>query len=370
MKDFVKQIASKAALFYLPPLLVFVVGMYLTWCSIYYINAYHRFEKGTLFANDASLRVDKVKEAVLNHVAVISQFRNYFISANSIDHQEFSSFAAPILEKYPGIKRIEWIPRVLDHERPIYEAESPFTERDTSGKLSHANSRKEYFPIYYVEPMEWEQEVAGYDLGSDANLRKALFLIAKTGKNFAVPVVPMQTSKELKLKTPANTLSSELHIFAPIYLNQDEERESQFIETNEGPAIILVQGFVRVVLDVKQIVNSTLFPLYPRHIDISIEDLAANKPSSLVYYYSRQSSTPVPDIAQLYQDSKQMLYADIIHVLGRTWQITCISYDPVYSPHTRRHDWFVLSVGVGLTLSVCAYLCLLTHAYRKKLTRP
>ncbi len=364
----VKKITPRDVFFYLPPFLVFVVGIYLTFTAVYYINSYHRFQKSALFANDALHRVEKVKEAILDHAAIISQFRNYFLSANSIDRQEFSTFASPLLEKYPGIKRIEWIPRVLDHERPLYEADSNFTERNEKGALTHAGARKEYFPIFYVEPIQLEKDLAGYDLASDDNLKKALFLIAKTGKNFSVPVVPI--AEQTNGKTPGTALASELHVFAPIYLNLNEEDESHQLTHSDVSPTIPIQGFIRVVLDIRKIVSSTMLPLYPRHIDISIEDLFGNKVSSQVYYYSRKPTTPFPNIAQLYQDSEQMLYADIIHVLGRTWQITCISYDRMYSPLTNRYDWCVIGIGLGMTLCVTFYLCILTHSYRKKLTQP
>ncbi len=56
----VKKITPRDVFFYLPPFLVFVVGIYLTFTAVYYINSYHRFQKSALFANDALHRVEKV----------------------------------------------------------------------------------------------------------------------------------------------------------------------------------------------------------------------------------------------------------------------------------------------------------------------
>lgn len=340
---------------YLPAITVLIIGLYLTFATSIYINSVNNFGRSVIFTNDAKQRLELVKDAVIENVSVINQVRNYLSAANTIDRQEFSSFVAPILSKYPGIKRIEWIPHVVDHERAVYEADSSFTEKDAQGMLTHAQARKEYFPIFFVEPFRLEDSLIGYDLGSDAQILKALSIISKTGRNVAVPISPRHPLNSSKSNS---TLLSELYVFSPIYLQEENE-------INHDDPNVPVIGFTRMVLDIDLIIKNTLYPLYPRKIDLIIEDLDTDAKNNMVYYYSSLAKKSIPDVAALYRENKKFLYAGLVHILGRTWQITCVAIDPFYSPLSNFNNGQIWGFGTTITLSLTIYLAALTRSYRK-----
>ncbi|MCH8113530.1 MAG: CHASE domain-containing protein [Proteobacteria bacterium] len=101
----------------------------------------------------------------------------------------FTAFTAPILARHPGIRALEWAPRVRLEDRAAFEREIrqnglpefQITERAETNEMVRASSRKEYFPVLYVEPLEDNLQALGFDLGSVANRKATIERAAKSG---------------------------------------------------------------------------------------------------------------------------------------------------------------------------------------------
>ncbi|MCH8313999.1 MAG: CHASE domain-containing protein, partial [Nitrospinae bacterium] len=108
--------------------------------------------------------------------------RSLFNASTEVTPSEFQVFTKPILSEYKFIQALEWIPRVPDSDREIYEnrirnAGLPrfqFTEKLHQGDMTRARSRSEYFPVYYVEPMEGNEAAFGFDLSSNPSRLKSM----------------------------------------------------------------------------------------------------------------------------------------------------------------------------------------------------
>jgi CHASE1-domain containing sensor protein len=85
---------------------------------------------------------------------------SYGVKTKDIEKPDFQNFTKHILKQHASIQALEWMPRVPDSKREAYEQTArtegflgfQFTERIAQGKMKRAENRKEYFPVYFMEP--------------------------------------------------------------------------------------------------------------------------------------------------------------------------------------------------------------------------
>ena len=142
--------------------------------------------------------------------------RSIFHASTEVTPSEFQIFTKPLLSKFKFIQALEWIPRVPDSDREMYEnrmrnAGLPrfqFTELLHPGKMIRAGSRSEYFPVYYVEPMEGNESAFGFDLSSNPSRLKSI----RKSRDSGGPIV----TAKIKLVQEKSTQNGVL-IFLPIF---------------------------------------------------------------------------------------------------------------------------------------------------------
>ncbi len=119
--------------------------------------------------------------------------RGMYNASEYVSPNEFDTFALTLILDYPGTQALEWIPRVPHAERLAFEraAEADgligfrITERSPEGETVPASDRDEYFPVYYVAPMEGNEAALGFDLASNPTRLKALSQARDTGEPIA-----------------------------------------------------------------------------------------------------------------------------------------------------------------------------------------
>ena len=93
----------------------------------------------------------------------------------------------------PGIQPLKWIPRAPRGERDADEMAAhddcvggfSITERGPDGILQPSSESDEYFPVYYVEPLDGNEVAAGFDLVRNPTRLEALEQLRDTGQTVA-----------------------------------------------------------------------------------------------------------------------------------------------------------------------------------------
>src|ERR1019366_633797 len=106
----------------------------------------------------------------------------YFDDARAIKRQEFARLTAPLLADNRAIQALEWAPNVPNELRRNFEDDAhrdglaafQFTERLPDGRMAGAAERRDYVPVFFVEPPQGNEKALGFDLLSNA---------ARRGKN-------------------------------------------------------------------------------------------------------------------------------------------------------------------------------------------
>ena len=144
------------------------------------------------FQRTARDRVSALESSIDANLEELHNIDSLYEASLEVERHEFRAFVEHALEKHPGIKALEWIPRVPATERLIYEESARqvfpqfrILERGTEGSMAPANLREEYYPVYYVEPYEGNEAALGFDLASNPTRLEALNKSRDTGQSVA-----------------------------------------------------------------------------------------------------------------------------------------------------------------------------------------
>jgi len=125
-----------------------------------------------LFKQEASL----IQRELDINIEVLASLGNLFKSQKDVTIEQFKKFVIGSLNKYQSIQALGWIPRIPNHLRTQYEEvaakdlnlDFKIKSKNSMGKMVREKTKKEYFPVYYVEPLLGNIKALGFDLSSSA----------------------------------------------------------------------------------------------------------------------------------------------------------------------------------------------------------
>ena len=149
------------------------------------------------FATQAENRAHNLQDVLGRYEGTIEGFAAAFPYQN-IDAAQFHSYAKTVFLAssvlQSGVQSLAWAPRVIDADRPAFEAavraerHGDFAIRDKArdGSLQVAEKKQDYFPLRYIEPDRFD-EPTGLDLVRTGSLDEAI----ATGSMTATPSMHM-----------------------------------------------------------------------------------------------------------------------------------------------------------------------------------
>ncbi|NEP42859.1 MAG: diguanylate cyclase, partial [Okeania sp. SIO2H7] len=188
-----------------------------------------------------------IEREVDRSLEVLLSMRGFYESSEEVSREEFKQFVKSPLSRLESIEALEWIPRVTASEREEYEARAKidgypnfeFKVRNEKGEMVTSGKREEYFPVYYLEPYQGNEEVLGFDLASNWERLKAVEKARHSGKAIATESIKLIQDEYGFL------------ILLPIY--QQETVNNSVKERQEN-----VLGFVLGVFRVRDLLEKTL----------------------------------------------------------------------------------------------------------------
>lgn len=244
-----------------------------------------------------------IHRSIANYQFALDSVNLFYRASREIDHSEFHIFAQPLLERYPGMRSLAWVPRVHQDEREAFEAQSakelgieygiwgfdsPFIEQ----------GQRVYFPIRYVATVDKflpvvKEEALGFDVASHPDRQKPLALAAKDGRQRASPPVRLVDSGALGFL-----------IISPVY-------QSGLPVASEEERWVALKGVIIAVFQVDEVIDSVLQPDRLRYVNLKVRDIGLEKP---IYQFTSGHSLNM---------SWQYQFA----LAGRTWEL---SLSPTY----------------------------------------
>jgi sigma-B regulation protein RsbU (phosphoserine phosphatase) len=263
----------------------------------------------------------------------LQHIRSFFVASRHVSRAEFSVFAGEILSRHPAVVAVEWAPRVrgadrLRHEREARAEGLPGYEIRVSGSSDGTGTepaRADYYPVFYVEPIERNRDVLGLDLSSERARLAAMTRADATGEPSTTP--PMDVVQA------AGTGKGFL-----VVLPVGDPIGAARSLPGEPPS-----GFVLLLVQVHGIFHD-LFEKNGRvgepAMSFELADAGANEDGTPVVIESAR----VGNEGALYRDWR---YVERFDVGGRRWQLTGRPTAAYVAAHLSRGP-VVLGTGIGL----------------------
>jgi CHASE1-domain containing sensor protein len=178
----VKKLSLNGKSAILIPLIVLVSGIILTFLVFLMAKSDETKAFRYDFDSDASSQANLIKHELDEGFIIIKSLQLFYNGSKSVELDEFTSFATPLLNEDSILKALEWVKAVNDNERASFEeankSRAPdkfnITQKGEDRKLIRAKDRKQYYPVIYTESHLGIKHPTGYDLGSEQILNDAI----------------------------------------------------------------------------------------------------------------------------------------------------------------------------------------------------
>ncbi|MGH8064794.1 MAG: SpoIIE family protein phosphatase [Candidatus Entotheonellia bacterium] len=254
----------------------------------------------------------------------------------------------PVLERHPEIQAVEWIPYVTPATRAPYEAAAEqdgmkgfrIVERDAQGKLVPAGARNNYYPVYFVEPLERNRAALGFDLGSDAVRRQALVQARDTG-------LPAATARIVLVQETGTSYGT--LVFLPIFTPEPSPPHASDTAQARGKNLL---GFVLGVIRISSMIDAALQDVHDPNVQIRLSDDSAEPAER--FLFAKESSPPAG--APALDPFASVHWGMDFHVAGRRWSLQMFA-TPGYVQSQRTWErWGILAFFLTLSAAQAAFL--------------
>lgn len=154
--------------------------------------------KALAFEQATGVRVAALRRGMDEAVEVLNVTNQLFATVQPVTRTQFHDFTAPLLQRNPYVRAINFDRAVTPAERPALEAELQRVLPGTvlrelrGGALVAAPARGHYDVIDYLEPMGRNSSVLGLNVDEDAPLARALALAHASGRPVATDLMRLQ----------------------------------------------------------------------------------------------------------------------------------------------------------------------------------
>jgi len=290
--------------------LTFGAGLAVTAALFVAVSALEYGKLELAFQQRANARVAAVRRGLDDAVEVLSVTNQLFRTVSPVSREQFRTFTAPLLERYPFIQAFNFH-RVVPHaERDAYEAAM---RRDHPGfriseltehNLAAAPVRSAYNVVDYLEPLEGNEAALGLDAGQNPAVRNAIEQILRTGRPAATAL--------LRLAQATGSKHGFIMIM-PVYrpgapTGSYEERHAAWL--GDTAAVIRVHHLVYTILQANGLLDDPQVTLHVYAGDPADKD-------NLVYSHGIQAGTNTRWLDLGHADTDLRTF----DVLGRSWHI-------------------------------------------------
>lgn len=284
------------------------------------------------------------KEVNQRSFSLVKEFSTHSEIANSISilfkhkdipsYDEFNDIAMQIIDKYPAIYSINWLPKVTHQERAQFEIDAKtihknfiITDRFDNRVSKEAAPKTEYFPIYYHTPKDRNEMLIGFDLNSSSKQKKMLKLAAKKSE--------ILVTESMLLNEAGIQFQGVLSI-QPIYESQKREDKKSLL------------GYLVVAYKVIEIFNLSMQSTQPHGIHLSLLDQTETDKTSLLHkHVSRTKALKDEDIS--YQKNLPLIG-------GRKWTLHAQPTNTYIADRATILPSILLLTGMLFTLFLALYL--------------
>ena len=338
-------------------LLLVVSGLTLSSLAFFFVDQRDQAEAWNTRAKHVHDLVLGLQRNIDQHVDIVSNIAGLYAVSQTITRKQVQRYTKTILHKYPTILALEWIPRVPAAQRDRYEkqlqqltrADPAIWETDSTGTRIRARSGDEYFPVFFVEPLQSNIDIMGYNLISNPSRRSAL-----------------NRARDLALPTAT----------APIRLVHNSEEQPGFliiapIFTIDKSITTITQrrqylrGYVLGVYRIHDLLDQLFLNYDTNEFSIRVSDYEAGVDPIHLYSHDPADIAGDTNARQPQTINKKQDIRHELKVADRHW--TFDFYPTNQKIRQRWEKWALAITGICLTLLTARYI--LTSRRRSEVER-
>gem|GEM_PF-1711068 len=280
------------------------------------------------FQRLAQNRFFSVQKSLEFHLQILDATKALFDASNLVTRSEFKIFTQPLMQQYPNIQALEWIPRVVQANRTIFRRQAQvdgfstfeIRKKDAQGSMVPSEEKPEYFPVYYVEPYQGNEIALGFDLSSSSTRLSTLVEAGRSGHMLATARITLVQEKKKQFA---------FLVFNPIY------RKEADITTPETRWSGLM-GFALGVFRLGDLVSSS--NEVENYLHLQLLDFSAIEDKQLLY------------ISNFSPGNSRFKFIKEFKVGGRIWEIQIKPTLRLQQQTPSWQPWFILFISLSLTL--------------------
>lgn len=288
------------------------------------------------FEQQARLVSGAVDGGLSSVAYTLATLRGLFVASEQVTRDEFSRYIDQvIIEKY-GVSGFAWNQRVLHNNRTDYEASHFYIkEKDSVGVFVAAPERAEYIAITYVEPLQKNALILGFNAASDPVRNKALIRARDTG-HFAM-TSPLQLLQD-------DAMSPGVVVYYPVY--ERAYSISTVLERQE-----LLRGYATAIVRTNDLIHSVLTPFSSGDYQLHIVDVTEVGNPQVFY---REGEFEMPAYA------RDLVFNQEVSAGGRQLLISVAPTEKFLTEHVSLQSWFVLAGGLLFCSLLGGFLLLIS----------
>jgi signal transduction histidine kinase len=263
------------------------------------------------FHNATETTLDRLQARLAAYVTMLRGARGLFAASGDVSSQEFSTFVHEfdLTRTFRGVQGIGFAGRLQ-----ASQVDSLERARRADGLADYRvypdTARDEYFPIFYLEPLDRRNRVAlGYDMYTDPARRAAMQMARDSGT--AVATTPLELVQEIDRVKQVGFL-----IYLPLYSGVDTP-----LTVAERRARL--RGFVYAPFRASDLFTGIFGGTTPP-VAFRVYDGPTAAPTRLVYDSRNDALEPTPAT-----DRPVFEMTETQNVFGRDWTITFTSLPAV-----------------------------------------
>lgn len=312
-----------------------------------FASRWERNRNNLEFARQTDSIFRDLEQSFASHTELLYSLRDMIAISSTGDPSSFHEFAARIIDRHPGIKALEWVPKIEDAQRGALEeslrqkgfAEFQITEKNPADEFVRAERRPEYFPPVLIEPFARNEEAFGFDLASEPIRLEAITRARLTG-------APATTGRVRLLQATAR--SPGVLVFIPVY-------DSKLPEGSPPTTAESLKGFTLAVFNVKHLIESALSNSTRDGIRIQIRDDSPNEDDPVLY--NELTYDPGSDRFRIDADLRRQ---KTVKFGGRDWTTSAMATSEYVKGRRSLQAWSVLAGGLAFTGLLEALLLVVT----------
>ncbi len=158
---------------------VLVIGVIISMAIYFGFESANNIKRDKILSSSFNNIQDQIEREIERNLNSLYALRANYKSHGGFTRNEFQSYASYYTSRIKSIQALEWVPVIKQHQRDSFELatrkegfENFQITTKVGDSLVRAETRAIYYPVYFINPLEGNEDAFGFDPGPTINVRQ------------------------------------------------------------------------------------------------------------------------------------------------------------------------------------------------------